>query len=262
MITPGTILDIGGVRYECVGLDSAGNAQCVPIAGSGLVTSTRQFYSPGGPADQPVPTSAPPSPEAAVDQREVMIERLRSNAAKWVEALLTAQYGGDPNALRIQRELAQTISEGDLAARLSKWLRYLRELTSQARGLEYERMINDYNAIASLEVLIGIDSNIFIARGFIPPDNAGLVQELIKARGVQRALFDAVLSEAGRRGLVAGLDLGRHTWLEQVLVSVVSGAKDLMDYGARKAKEVLPDVGFAAVGLALLAVVLLVGSRR
>lgn len=258
MIVPGTILDIGGVRYECVGLDAAGNAQCVPITGSGLVTSTRQFYSPGGPSDQPVPTSQ----TAAVDQRQAMIDRVRSNAANWVEALLKYQYGGDPNALRIQRELVQTISEGDLAARLGKWLRYLRELTSQARGTEYERMINDYNAIASLEVLIGIDSNIFLARGFVPPDNAGLVEELIKARGVQRALFDAVQSEAFRRGLVVGLDLGRHTWLEQALASVVSGVKDLMDFGVRKVREVAPDVGFAAIGLALLAVVLMVGSRR
>ena len=77
MITPGTILEIGGVRYQCVGLDAAGNAQCVPITGSGLVTSTRQFYSPGGPSDQPVPTSQ----TAAVDQRQAMIDRVRSNAA-------------------------------------------------------------------------------------------------------------------------------------------------------------------------------------
>lgn len=39
MITPGTIIEIGGVRYECVGLDAAGNAQCLPLTGSGLVTS-------------------------------------------------------------------------------------------------------------------------------------------------------------------------------------------------------------------------------
>lgn len=62
MITPGTILDIGGVRYQCVALDAAGNAQCVPITGSGLVTATRQFYSPGGPSDQPVPTSQTAAP--------------------------------------------------------------------------------------------------------------------------------------------------------------------------------------------------------
>lgn len=66
MITPGTILDIGGVRYECVGLDAAGNAQCVPLTGSGLYSPSRQMYSPGGPSDQPVPTSQTAAPPVKV----------------------------------------------------------------------------------------------------------------------------------------------------------------------------------------------------
>ena len=221
------------------------------------------FYLPGGPADQPAPSSQQPVQGPPPVDAEAFVRRVMENSQAVVNALIGYQYAGDPQAERTQKEYALTITEAQLGERLNRWLDYLRQATSGAHPTTLEAMINDFNALQSLETLVEIDTNIYMARGFVPPRNTEILNLLLKSRALSEALAAAIQSEAYRRGLATGIDLGRRTALSNIVEMTIQGIKTLIDYGAQKAKEIAPALGGLAIALAMLvAAAAYAGSRR
>lgn len=62
----GRLVHRDGTEYEITAVRRDGTLELRRLAGSGLVTSMRQFYLPGGPSDQPVPTSQTAAPPVKV----------------------------------------------------------------------------------------------------------------------------------------------------------------------------------------------------